>query len=154
MHGILETVFLSKEFHQSVLLPVCEKYNMTYAEMVTLLFLAGNPELDTATDIVKNRRMAKSAVSLAVHSLEEKGMITGSFEQGNHRTIHLKILDKAAQAVEEGFNAQRAFISVMIEGFTDEEKKFLVSSFERVSQNIRNFYGEKPDYSRRGSNEQ
>ena len=89
MYNILENIFLSKELYQSILAPICTKYELTQAEMVTLLFIAANPTLNTATDVVKARRLTKSAVSMAVRSLEEKGYLSGGFVGGNHRSVYL-----------------------------------------------------------------
>ena len=99
MFNILETVFLSKEFHQTLLSPICEKYNITYSEMVVLLYVSSHPTNNTATDVVNNRRLTKSAVSMAVHSLKDKGLIQGDFEGGNHRTVHLKLCEKANEII-------------------------------------------------------
>ena len=73
MYNFVENIFLGKELYQTILAPVCDKYDMTHTEMVILLFLASNPHLNTATDIVKGRRMTKSLVSMSLRSLQERG---------------------------------------------------------------------------------
>lgn len=139
MYSILETVFLSKELHQSLLAPVCDKYELTYTEIVVLLYVASHPENNTATDVVNNRRLTKSAVSMAVHSLKEKGLLQGDFEGGNHRTVHLKLFNKADDIVAEGMEIQRKYISVMTDGFTLEEIEMIETFFNRISVNIKDF---------------
>lgn len=143
MHNILENIFLSKELHQTILAPICTKYEMTYAEMITLLFLAGNPELNTATDVVKGRRLTKSAVSMAVRSLQERGFVTGEFIDGNHRSIHLSICDDAKLIVEEGQVAQDTMFDILTEGFSEVEKENLKNYFEKISSNIKLYHSSK-----------
>ena len=143
MNNILENIFLSKELYQSILAPVCLKHEMTHAEMITLLFLAGNPELNTATDVVKGRRLTKSAVSMAVRSLHEKGLVSGEFIDGNHRSIHLSVCDKAKTILEESQAAQNSFFNILFEGFSDSEKENLKIYLERVSTNIRTYHNVK-----------
>ena len=77
MYSILENMFVSKDLYQSVMAPVCEKYDMTQTEMTVLLFLKNNNDVDTATDIVKRRGLAKSSVSAAVRTLTDNGYLTG-----------------------------------------------------------------------------
>lgn len=137
MYNILENIFLSKELYQSILAPICTKYELTQAEMVTLLFIAANPTLNTATDVVKARRLTKSAVSMAVRSLEEKGYLSGEFVGGNHRSVYLKVCDKANDIVKEGQKAQNTFLSILTEGFTESEIANLKSSQERMLKNIK-----------------
>ncbi len=140
MHNIFENIFLSRELYQAILTPICIKYDMTHAELITLLFLAGNPELNTATDVVKGRRLTKSAVSMAVRSLEDKGFVTGEFTGGNHRSIHLRLCDKSKGVVSEGLNAQNAFYDILTNGFSDDEKDNLKNYFQRVSMNIKEYH--------------
>lgn len=140
MHNIFENIFLSRELYQAILTPICIKYEMTHAELITLLFLAGNPELNTATDVVKGRRLTKSAVSMAVRSLEDKGFVTGEFIGGNHRSIHLKLCDKAKNVISEGQKAQNEFYDILTNGFSDVEKENLKNYFQRLSFNIKEYH--------------
>lgn len=139
MFNILETVFLSKEFHQTLLSPICEKYNITYSEMLVLLYVSSHPTNNTATDVVNNRRLTKSAVSMAVHSLKDKGLIQGDFEGGNHRTVHLKLCEKANEIILEGAEIQNKYISVMIKGFSADELNEIDSYLRRIALNIKEF---------------
>lgn len=140
MHSFVENIFLGKELYQTILAPVCDKYNMTHTEMVILLFLAKNPRLNTATDIVKSRRLTKSSVSMSVRTLENKGLVAGEFEDGNHRSIHLNICDVAANIIKEAEAAQNAYFAVLSNGFSIEELEKFRSYFERVSDNIKSYY--------------
>lgn len=140
MYNFVENIFLVKELYQTILDPICNKYNMTHTEIVILLFLAKNPQLNTATDIVKGRRLTKSSVSMSVRTLQDKGMITGGFEDGNHRSIHLNVCDVAADVVKEAENAQNTFFSILSNGFSKEELENFRRCFEKVSNNIKSYY--------------
>lgn len=119
--------------------PLCDKYNMTQAEMVVLLFLANNPQKNTATDIVEKRRMTKSSVSMAARELQEKGLIIGEYVDGNHRSIHLKICDNALNIIEDGKKAQKKFFDVLTRDFTEAERAAFKDYIIRVTSNIRNY---------------
>ena len=62
MYHLLESIFMSRELYQTIMAPVCEKYGLTATELIVLMFLANNPDCDTASDIVARRRLKKSAV--------------------------------------------------------------------------------------------
>lgn len=140
MYKYLENVFMSKELYQTILAPVCEKYGLTQTEMVVLLFLANNPQNDTASDIVVKRRLTKSSVSTAARALQEKGLIAGEYLDGNHRTIHLKICETASDIVEEGRKAQRKFLEILTTDFSKAERDTLEKYIMRMIQNMRSYY--------------
>ena len=48
-----------EELYENMVSPVCEKYELTYMEFTVLMFLANNPQYDTATQIVRYRHLAK-----------------------------------------------------------------------------------------------
>ena len=52
---------------------VCEKYQLTQMEYDILMFLHDNPQYNTAAEIVKIRKSAKSHVSTSLKKLENKG---------------------------------------------------------------------------------
>lgn len=116
--------------------PLCEKYGMTHTDMIILLCLASNPQDDTATDIVERRKLTKSAVSMSVRALQEKGLVIGEHMNGNHRSIHLRVCAPANDLIEEGRAAQDKFFDILMDGFTDEEKTRFRSYFERMTANI------------------
>lgn len=142
MYNLLEIIFASKEFYLNALSPVCEKYELAHTELLILLCLAHNPLLNTATDIAEQRKLTKSAVSMAVRTLHEKGLIIGEHTNGNHRSIHLKVCDAARPIVEEGRAAQDQFFEILLTGFSDDEKATINGYLKRMTANI-NTYGRK-----------
>ena len=84
----------SRDFYTGLIDPVCKKYGLTQMEFNILLFLANNPEFDTAAQIIKKRAFTKSHVSMSVRSLEERGLLTGEYYGTDRRTIHLKLTEE------------------------------------------------------------
>lgn len=142
MNDLFENIFSSRDLYHSLMTPVCEKYGITHTELVILLFLTNNPKLDTATDIVEKHRITKSSVSTSVRVLQERGLITGEFTDGNHRSIHLRVCEAADKIIRDGMTAQKRFLSVMTDGFSQEEKRNLRDYLERINRNIA-VYSEK-----------
>ena len=128
---------LGKRVYREGMQPVCETYQLTRMELDVLLFLANNPQYDTATDMVEVRCFTKSHVSTAVKALEERGYLVKHFEDGNRKTVHLKVTDAAEEAVTDGRAVQRKFFEVISAGITKEEILQQMSLMEKVNSNLR-----------------
>lgn len=123
---------------------ICTKHDLTFMELTVLVFLANNPQYDTATEIVTYRHIAKSHVSISVRSLQEKGLLHGEYKGANHRTVHLKINGSAAQIIEDARAMQQAFRDVITNGFSEEEKQKLIEFARRIDDNIKKYSVNKP----------
>jgi len=118
--------------------PICKKWDLTRNELDVLLFLANNPECDRAVDIVNNRGLSKSHVSLSINSLEEKGLLLRLSDPADRRTVHLKMTEKAMEIAESGRMAQKRFFSYLHQGVSKEQLDLMIDFARRVNENIRN----------------
>lgn len=128
-----------EEVYKNMISPVYEKYKLTYMEFTVLMFLANNPQYNTATQIVRYRHLAKSHVSISIRSLQERGLILGEHKGGNHRTIHLSVSDKARDIIAVGRAAQNKFCEIVFAGFSKEEMEKLQQFTEQVNRNIKEY---------------
>ena len=129
----------SRDFYTDLIEPVCRKYGLTQMEVNILLFLANNPECDTAAQIVKKRAFTKSHVSMSVRSLEERGYLIGEYQGTDRRTIHLQLTSAAAPAVSDGKNAQKRAAEIICRGFSPEEHRMLFQFMNRINLNISDY---------------
>ena len=128
-----------EEVYKNMISPVYEKYRLTYMEFTVLMFLANNPQYDTATQIVRYRHLAKSHVSISIRSLQERGLILGEHKGGNHRTIHLSVAGKATDIIAAGRAAQNKFCEIVFAGFSKKEMEKLQQFTEQVNRNIKEY---------------
>ena len=119
------------KLYGQMFVPVLEQWKLTQLEADILLFLANNPEYDTARDIVERRYIAKSHVSLGVESLARRGLLMRATRPGNRKTIHLELTEAAGPIVEAG----RA-VQARLAGFTDRERETLLELLSRVAKNV------------------
>lgn len=125
-----------EELYTQTVMPVCEKFGLTYMELTVLLFLFNNPGYDTAAQIVRMRRLTKSHVSISVRGLKEKGLVVGKYRGSNNRTVHLEVQNKAMPIVSEGKAAQQRFTDILFFGFTAAEKEMLSALFDKMDRNV------------------
>ena len=115
---------------------VCVKHNITRMELDILLFLANNPCFDTAKDIIEVRYLSKSQVSSSIKILEQCGYLKKEYLKCNRKTAHLKICEEAMDIIRDGQAAQEEFISIMLDGFSQEEIDSMKRQNDHILRNI------------------
>ncbi len=125
-----------RKLYCSLFTPLLERRGMTQLEMDILLFLANNPSYDTARDIVEKRHLAKSHVSVGVDALVGLGLLEREMQEGNRKTIHLRLTEAAAPVVEEGRAVQRQYGKLLLAGFTEEEREELFRLLDKIGENV------------------
>ena len=138
MFSIIDNIYASKGLYQELLGPVCKKYNLTDSEVVILLFLAGN-DGDTATDIVLRQRLKKSVVSVSLKDLLDRGLISSTYLDGNRKSAHLKVTEKAEEIISEAKKVQDDYYKLLTDGLSKDEKNNLSSYLKIVNDNIKSY---------------
>lgn len=137
MIPVFEHIFMGQNLYERTVMPVCREFGLTYMEFTVLMFLVNNPQYDTAAQIVKIRRLAKSHVSISVKGLQERGFVQGVYFPGNQKTLHLQVTEAARPVVEAGLAAQREFGEILARGFTQEELDQLMKLTEKIHKNMK-----------------
>lgn len=134
-----------KALYASCVEMVCEKYQITRMELDILLFLANNPHFDTATKMIEIRYLSKSQVSASIKLLEKCGYLKKEYTRDNRKTAHLKVCEKALDIVVDGKQAQKRFVEIMLQGFSEDEKECMKHSFEHIWKNIDSYLKEETE---------
>ena len=137
MVHVFEHIFYGQNLYERTVTPVCREFGLTYMEFTVLMFLHNNPQYDTATQIVKIRRLTKSHVSISLRGLQERGLVKGVYFPGNQKTLHLQLTEAAAPVVAAGLAAQKEFGELLIRGFTPEEVAQLQRLMDRIHENMK-----------------
>lgn len=137
MLPVFEHIFFGQNLYERTVMPVCKAYGLTYMEFTVLMFLANNPQCDTAAQIVKIRRLTKSHVSVSLKGLQERGLVEGVYFPGNKKTLHLRLTRQAEPVIAEGLAAQKEFGDKLIRGFTPDEVKQLQKLVEKLHENMK-----------------
>lgn len=128
-----------RDLYQDVIRDVCKKYGLTSMEFHVLMFLANNPEYDTAAQIVEKRNLTKSHVSMSIRSLDERKLISCIRDPDNRRMIHLKLLKPTEEIIKDGREAQNRVYRICYQGFDEDDIKALQTFADRIHENIQNF---------------
>ena len=102
LSNFFDAMSRAKKEYTRCLEPVCRDFRLTQNELAVLLFLNNNPGRDRAADIVSCRGIAKSHVSLAVSTLEARGILSRRFDASDRRACHLVLTEKGAEIAEAG----------------------------------------------------
>lgn len=126
---------LSKLYNR-LFIPLLEKYGLTQTEADILMFLANNPEYNTAHDMVEKRHLAKSHISAGVDVLAGRGLLERYQREGNRKTIHLRLTEAAEPIIREGRTLQARYGRLLLAGFTQAEIRQLRQLLDRVACNV------------------
>ncbi len=124
------------ELYDRRMAPVSSSFDLTATAFSILLFLANNPDYDTAREIVEKRHLTKSHVSVSLRALEEKGLIRKEHRNGDNRSSHLVLLTASDAMIREGQKAQAEFLSAVTAGFSAEELTVFRAYIGRMNENV------------------
>lgn len=133
-----DTMARAQKGYARLLEPISKKCDLTRNELDVLLFLANNPDYDRAVDIVNNRGLAKSHVSMSVTSLENRGLLERIPDPLDRRTVHLKLTEQAKEITDWGCRVQKQFMDYLHQGVTEEQLEMMRMFADRVHENIKN----------------
>lgn len=116
---------------------IMKKFSLSAAETDVLMFLANNPKFDTAAHISRIRKIPKSQVSLSVNALCQKGLLTGNYNSGNKKSVHLALTENAKPVIAYGHLVQEEFSKELFLGFGNSEKKEFLRLHLKIAKNIK-----------------
>ena len=139
LSNFFDAMSRAKKEYTRCLEPVCRDFRLTQNELAVLLFLNNNPGLDRAADIVSCRGIAKSHVSLAVSTLEARGILSRRFDASDRRACHLVLTEKGAEIAEAGTARQRQFFDALYTGISEQERAQMRGVIQKIMENIASF---------------
>lgn len=110
-----------KKFYARQFAPLVQKSRLSMRELDVLLFLANNPNYDTARDIAEFRTLAKSQVSQAVELLAAEGLLQRTPDGNDRRVIHLSITSEGMPLAREAQEIQARCGQQLFAGLTAEQ---------------------------------
>ena len=124
-----------KKFYTHQFLPLLKESGLSMREMDVLLFLANNPNFDTARDITEFRGLSKSQVSQAVDLLVAEGLLLRTPDTDDRRVVHLSVTPDGEPLARKAQGIQKLCGELLFTGLTSEQEQLLHTALETVLDN-------------------
>lgn len=116
--------------------PLCKKLGLTETAFDILLFLANNPDLKTAKDVVEVRRLKANLVSVNVDRLVKEGYLERRASSADRRKVELFCTDRAKPVIEKGRALQNAFFADLFRGVEEADRSAFFSVVSAMEKNL------------------
>lgn len=126
---------------------VCKKYQLSQTSFDVLMFLANNPEYNTARDICEIRGIRTGIASVAVDLLVKNGYLLRQPDANDRRIIRLVLTEKSNKIVQSGRMIQREFGAQLTAGISEDEMAAYMKTAQKFRENILNMKQRKGDFS-------
>ena len=120
------------KFYAYQFAPFLERTGLSMREVHVLLFLANNPECDTARDVSEYRGISKSQVSQAVELLAAEGILRRAVDEEDRRVVHLSVTEDGAPLARECQEIQAACGKRLLEGLSPTQQAQFSALLETV----------------------
>ena len=117
-----------------MLTPLCKETGLPPLDI--LLFLANNPEHNTAKDICRVRGHKPGIVSVHVERLVNDGLLERREMPGDRRQTRLICTERAQDIITRGREIQWKFGLRLMEGISKEDHEIMRRCFERIDINL------------------
>ncbi|MCI8286326.1 MAG: MarR family transcriptional regulator [Lachnospiraceae bacterium] len=108
--------------------PICRELGMPQTAFDILMFLANNPDYNTAKDIVELRGLKANLVSVNVDRLVRDGYLDRRDFPGDRRKTSLICTEKAQPVIERGRELQNIFFEDIFQDVDEASQR----NFHRV----------------------
>lgn len=119
-----------------MLAPLCKETGLPPLALDILLFLANDPEHNTAKDICRMRGHKSGIVSVHVERLGNDGLLERQEMPGDRRQTRLVCTEKAQDIITRGRDIQWQFGLRLMEGISKEDHETMHRCFERIDVNL------------------
>ena len=124
-----------ERFYEHQFTPLLERTGLTMREIHVLLFLANNPDYDTARDVAEYRGLVKSQASQAVDLLATQGLLRRTPDGTDRRMVHLSITEAGAPLAREAQVIQADCGRRLLANFSPEDEVQFRRLLETVLEN-------------------
>ena len=122
--------------YEALCKPFCREVGFTQTALDVLIFLANNPKLNNACDIVANLGVKPTHISASVDRLVELGFVRREPAPGDRRRFSLVVTEEAEPIVERGRAIRRDFYRQITKGISPDDIAAFNRIVRQVSQNI------------------
>lgn len=116
--------------------PLCHELGLPQTAFDILMFLANNPDYNTASDIVEVRKIKANLVSVNVDKLVRKGYLERETLRGDRRKTQLTCTEQAAPIIEKGRRLQTSFGERLMTDIDAQTRQAFWEAIRRIGKNL------------------
>ena len=116
--------------------PLCQEIKMPQTAFDILMFLANNPEYNTARDIVEVRKIKANLVSINVDKLVQEGFLERQPMENDRRKTKLICTENAQPIIDMGHKLQENFIEKLFENIDENSRVIFIRTIEDIETNL------------------
>lgn len=113
-----------------------EQSGLRFVEVDMLLFLSEQKNIDTAKEIMRERKLSKAHVSKSLDNLKSKGYIKVCEDAKDHRVFHISLEEKADELVKSADRIYAHCRERVQAGISKEEMDVVKHVFYKMMENI------------------
>lgn len=122
--------------YTNVCKPLCHELGIPQTAFDILMFLANNPQYQTASDVVEIRKIKANLVSVNVDKLVKEGYLVREMADDDRRKIRLKCTEKAEPIIVRGRRLQEAFFEKLMENISEEHREIFFQTMDQIDKNL------------------
>ena len=124
------------EAYHAALQPICRDTGLPPMAVDILMFVANNPDNDTAKDICRCRGLKAGIVSVHIDRLVNEGLLLRQDVPDDRRKRRLVCTEAAGGIIERGRELQKNFAQRLLSGLSDSEIEVFHNCLTVLGNNI------------------
>lgn len=135
------SIEFARNFYQAYCIrckSLCRELRMPQTAFDILMFMANNPQYNTAKDIVELRGLKANLVSVNVERLVREGYLDRNAFPGDRRKTILACTPKAKPIVRRGQELQELFFEEIFRDVDEASRENFHRVMEQVGRNLNN----------------
>lgn len=133
------SIEFARNFYQAYCIrckSLCRELRMPQTAFDILMFLANNPQYNTAKDIVELRGLKANLVSVNVERLVQEGYLDRRDFPGDRRKTILVCTENARPVIQKGRELQNGFFEEIFRDVDDASRENFHRVMETVERNL------------------
>lgn len=126
----------SETVYQRFCQGVIREFDLNTTSFQVIMFLANNPNYNTARDICQMRGIKTGIVSVAVEQLIQMGYLERKTDAHDRRIQRLFVTARADDLVRQGRQVQREFAQTIANGLTQSEREVYFHLTDKLMDKI------------------
>ena len=123
--------------------PICKEFHLNQTSFDVLMFLANNPNYNTARDICEIRGIRSGIASVAIDFLVKNGYLTRQPDCKDRRVWRLILTEKSNEIILAGKAVQQKFGKQLTADISEEALAAYMQTAEKFKDNILKMKGDQ-----------